>query len=327
MQKTILLIDDEGSLRRTLALGLGQRGWDTEPCETGMGGLKKLELFMKNDLPPAAVVIDVQLPDIQGTRLAKIIRFKYPGIPIILITGYADKLNPEEIQNLQVSAFLEKPFSADELSDRFEEILHEKPKKKASEMSETARTQSAYLLIKADAKSDIFELYRELYYMEGVLYCDATKGEHDVVLLIQGESGQELENVVQRVKSVTGVAEVDDLRVAQPLLDENTRGLIDMAEDALSKDGVSVRDRDLGNRVSSYVLVEVEKEKVETLYPWLRLSENVVYCDYTEGSFNMVLLVYGSYFDEIDRLIQEKIAPLEGVLRVKEFPIINMFEM
>jgi CheY-like chemotaxis protein len=331
MKNKILLIDDESSLRRTLSLGLSQRGYDTEPCEDGMNGLKKLELFIKNNMPPAAVVIDIQLPDIKGTRLAKVIRFKYPGIPIILITGYADRLNPEEIKDLKVNAFLEKPFSPDELADHFEEIFKEE---KVSEPVESVdendlKSKSAYALVKTNRDADLLDIYKKLYYLENVVYCDATKGDYDIFLLLQSDSYESLERLCDdQIKKIDGIDEIDFLPVSRPILEESTSHIIDVAEDAFSEGNLDPgKDRDLGNRVCSYVLVEAEKEKMDTVYPSLRLNENIVYCDYTIGKFNIVLLIHGSYFNEIDRVIQEKINNLDGVLRVKEYPIINLFEM
>lgn len=331
MQKKILLIDDESSLRRSLSLGLNQRGYDTEPCKDGMNGLKKLELFVKNDLPPAAVVIDIQLPDINGTRLAKIIQFKYPGIPIILITGYADKLNPQEIRELKVNAFLEKPFSADELADQFERIIKRQPESKPEVVEEKheARSESVYVLVKIDTDADLIEIYTKMYYLDNVVYCDATKGDYDIFLLLQGSTLESLENICEmQIKTIQGVELVDFLPVGNPILDEKTSNIIHFAEDAFSADSFNQQmDRDLGNRVCSYILIEVEREKIESVYPLLRLNENIVYCDYTSGKFNIVLMIHGSYFNEIDKIIQEKIINLDGVLRVKEYPIINLFEM
>jgi len=49
-EKKVLLIDDEASLRRSLTLGLMQKGYETEPCENGMKGLKLLESFKKKQI-------------------------------------------------------------------------------------------------------------------------------------------------------------------------------------------------------------------------------------------------------------------------------------
>ncbi len=79
--------------------------------------------------------------------------------------------------------------------------------------------------------------------------------------------------------------------------------------------------------VCSYILMEVEREKLQDIYPTLRLDDSVIFCDYTIGKYNLVLMLKTDYFNDIDRFISEKINVLEGVLRVKEYPIINLFEM
>jgi DNA-binding Lrp family transcriptional regulator len=185
------------------------------------------------------------------------------------------------------------------------------------------------VLIKTNSNEDLFDTYRELYFLENVLYCDATKGDYDIFLLIQGKNHQELEKIFeQKIKKITGIKEADFLGVGNPMLDDSTNQIIHVAEDALSTDNDGFeKARELNNLVCSYVLVEVEKEKIDQVYPLLRLNENIVYCDYTSGEFNLVLMIHGSYFDEIDKIIEEKIISLNGVLRVKEYPIINMFEM
>ena len=45
------------------------------------------------------------------------------------------------------------------------------------------------------------------------------------------------------------------------------------------------------------------------------------------GKYNLVLFVTGAYYDEIDRFIQEIVNTLDGVLKVKEYPILNLYEM
>jgi DNA-binding Lrp family transcriptional regulator len=79
-------------------------------------------------------------------------------------------------------------------------------------------------------------------------------------------------------------------------------------------------------RISSYVMLEVEKEKLESVYPALYFDDQVVNCDYTDGRFNIVLLMQGTSFGEIENTIRNKFKTLDGVLRIKEYPIITLFE-
>jgi CheY-like chemotaxis protein len=330
MTKKILLVDDESSLRRTMALGLSQHGYDTEPCENGVNALKKLESYIKNNIKLDGIVVDLRLPDIDGIKLVKIMKFKYPNVPIIMISGYADRYNMEEIRNLQINAFLPKPFTPDELSQQFVKILAEqKEAPAAEEVKEEAISESAYLLLKVDEETGFFDTYQKLHYMDNVVYCDATKGDYDIFMLVQAETMGKIREIVEtKIKTVAGVKSVDFLGVSEPVLEAGTMSIIRDAEEALEDDAtLTDHNRDMSQKVCSYLLMEVEREKMDDIYPTLRLDENVVYCDYTNGKYNLVLMVTGSYFDEIDRFVSEKVVTLDGVLKVKEYPIVSLFEM
>jgi CheY-like chemotaxis protein len=312
-------------------LGLSQHGFDTEPCENGVSALKKLESYIKNNIQLDGIVVDLRLPDIDGTKLVKIMKFKCPGVPIIMISGYADRYNMEEIRNLQVNAFLPKPFTPDELGQQFLRILEEQQAEEAPaevEEKEEATSQSAYLLLKVDEDKGFFETYQQLYYMDNVVYCDATKGDYDIFMLVQAESMEKIHEIVEtKIRKVEGVSSVDFMGVERPVLEDSTLNIIRDAEDVFDDAAINGGNRDMSQKVCSYILMEVEKEKMDDIYPTLRLDENVVYCDYTTGKFNLVLMVTGSYFDEIDRFISEKVISLDGVLKVKEYPIVSLFEM
>lgn len=330
MQRKILFVDDEAPLRRSMALGLSQRGYDTEPCDSGMSALKKLDTYMKNNIGLHAVVVDIRLPDIDGIKLVKIIKFRYPGLPVFLISGYADQYNREDIRNLQVNAFLEKPVSPDDLSHRFKEITaNPEPAEDQDEDKAEARSVSSYLLVNVEEDADFFETYRTLYYQPGVLYCDATKGDYDILMLVQSHNREGCRRILEdQVKAVPGVSSAEILEVDSPVLEESTLDIIQTAEDALGDEAKEdAKSRDMSQKVCSYVLMEVEREKLDSIYPALRLDESVVFCDYTTGMYNLVLFVTGNYFAGIDRFIQDKIVNLDGVLKVKEYPVINLFEM
>jgi len=329
MQHKILFVDDEAPLRRSMALGLSREGYDTEPCENGMSALKKLDTYVKNNVDLSAVVVDIRLPDIDGIKLVKIIKFKYPGIPVILISGYADQYNPEEIRNLKVNAFMEKPFSAEQLCRQFEEINSQSASPVVQEDQDEARSVSSYLMVNVEEDADFFETYRLLYNLPGVVYCDAVKGDYDILMLVQGDNRDACGSISEQVKkNVPGVRSVEMLEISVPVLEESTQSIIQAAEDAFGEDeNGALKSRDMSQRVSSYVLLEVEREKLDQVYPALRLDENVVYCDYTSGKYNLVLFVTGSYFTEIHRFISEKLVNTEGVLKVKQYPVISLFEM
>ena len=66
MEKNVLLIDDEASLRRSVSIGLMQKGYHTEPCENGMKGLQTLEMFKKKSIPSSARWLISGFPTLTG---------------------------------------------------------------------------------------------------------------------------------------------------------------------------------------------------------------------------------------------------------------------
>jgi CheY-like chemotaxis protein len=331
MLKRVLLVDDESSLRRSLSLSLNQLGYDVEPCNDGMAALNKLDLYQKNTVDLDMVILDIELPDINGIKLGRIIKSRYPETSMLYITGYADKYDEMEIEEMKAGGLLEKPFTADDLNCEINKILEKKIKPGKAEIHEKteAKSVAAYIMIKIKPESDFFNLYRKLYFMDGVLYCDATSGDIDIFLLIQADTVEACEEIfINQIKILDGISQAEFLPVGVPLLNDYIREIINSAGITLFEDTPGMEKyRDYRKSVCSYIIVDVDREKLEQVYTILRLTENVLYCDYTSSHYNLILMVHGTQFSEIDKIIENKIMNMDGVLKVKKYPIINILEM
>jgi CheY-like chemotaxis protein len=332
-EKKVLLIDDEASLRRSLTMGLMQKGYQTEQCENGMKGLKALEMFKRKQMPLHYVVIDVRLPDIDGIKLLKVIKFTYPELPVVVITGHGTETTAANAKSEKADAYLEKPFTVDELTKIFAEIperVAAVAEEKSPEVNEK-KAVSAYILLNFSDSTDLSESYQKMYFMDQVLYCDAIKGDFDMALLLQAEKMSELHDLIEsKIKKMPGIKDICFLPVESPLLPESVNNIIGTVDKALGREKGNpeiVNNANFSKSASSYVFLEIEKEKLESIYPTLYVNEQVVSCDCAKGKYDIVLLMQGASFVEIDRNIQNKIKPLDGVLRIKESPIIKLFEM
>jgi CheY-like chemotaxis protein len=333
MEKKVLLIDDEASLRRSVSLGLMQKGYQTEPCENGMKALQTLETFKKKSMPLGCAIVDIRLPDIDGLKLLKAIKFNYPQLPVIIITGYGSETIAEEAKT--ADAYLEKPFTVDDLAKVLEEMKApaeevvpvEPPPREVTAAQESV---SAYALVSLDNSANLLNTYRKLYYHENVLYCDAIRGDYDLVLLLQAATLDRINEVMEtQIRTMQGVAAVSMLTVDAPMFGENVINIMGSVDKALGRDkgeDMVASNQTARTRVSSYVMLEVEKEKMEGIYPALYFNDQVVNCDYTDGRFNIVLLMKGTSFSEIENTIRSRFKTMEGVLRIKEYPIITLFE-
>ena len=330
MEKNVLLIDDEASLRRSVTMGLMQKGYQTEPCENGMKGLTTLDTYRKKQIPLRCAVVDIRLPDIDGLKLLKVIKFNYPLLPVIIITGHGSEAIIEEAK--AADGYLEKPFDMDELA----RLLDELEPKAAVNAEDAPRVEtekkesvSMYAMLSIDNNAHLMDAFRKLYFHPNVLYCDAVRGDHDLVLLLQAPTFDGINELVEKeIKTTGGVAELSLLPVGTPIFGENVVNIMGSVDKALGRSEGESEPSQMGRqRISSYVMLEVEKEKMEAIYPTLYFNSQVVNCDYTEGRFNIVMLVRGTSFSEIEQTVRNSFKTLDGVLRIKEYPIITLLEV
>jgi DNA-binding response OmpR family regulator len=335
MEKNVLLIDDEAALRRHVSMGLMQQGYHTEPCENGMKGLETLDTLMKRNMAPDCAIVDVRLPDIDGLKLLKVIKSCYPNLPVVIITGHGNDSIAQEAKNQMAAGYLEKPFDMEDLTKIIAAVAASTPAADSGvatpqAIPAPAQSTTAYALVNLEKDANFLKVYRTLYFQENVVYCDAIRGDHDMVLLLQADTAEAIEAIVDTdIKTIPGIAEVSLLSVEVPTFGENVHSIIGTVDKALGRDKADESantDQTARTRTSSYVMIEIEKEKLEAIYPALYFNDQVVYCDYTHGKFDIVLLMKGTSFSEIENTIRTKFKTLDGVLRIKEWPILTLFE-
>src|SRR5688500_8245614 len=107
---TVFVVDDDISVRESLELLIHAAGWRAETFASAQAFLDRPRL-----LAPSCLVLDVDLPDLNGLDLQKHIAVDRKDMPIIFITGYADI--PMTVQAMKAGAveFLTKPFGDDML--------------------------------------------------------------------------------------------------------------------------------------------------------------------------------------------------------------------
>lgn len=114
LQKKILIIEDDGAIRRLAKRMLKALDVDSVEASDGCSGLDQLR---SDGDGFDAVLTDMRLPDIQGHELADWIREMSPEMPVIFFSG--DHLNDHARRQLEEknTFFLSKPFSKSTMSD------------------------------------------------------------------------------------------------------------------------------------------------------------------------------------------------------------------
>ena len=122
---SILVVDDEESIRSLLQVGLREAGYH---CESAADGGMALEMLDEKAFD--VVVSDIKMPEINGIELTQIIKEKYDAA-VIIITGFYEDFRYEEMIEIGASDFLEKPVRLEELNARIKRVLRER---KATEL-------------------------------------------------------------------------------------------------------------------------------------------------------------------------------------------------
>ncbi len=114
----VAIVDDDPSIRTALGRALRIENYDVELFEDGTSALKAVQLRA-----PDAIVLDLQLPDIDGLEVCRRIRRGGDATPILMLTA-RDAVN-DRVEGLDVGAddYLVKPFDLAELLARLRALL------------------------------------------------------------------------------------------------------------------------------------------------------------------------------------------------------------
>jgi DNA-binding NtrC family response regulator len=114
----ILVIDDEESIRRTVSMTLQRAGYNVDAAENGKQAIEKAAAKFYN-----LALIDIRLPDMEGTELLTALKETTPKMVKIILTGYPALQNAVTAINKGADAYLIKPVNTDELLRLIKEQL------------------------------------------------------------------------------------------------------------------------------------------------------------------------------------------------------------
>lgn len=115
---SVLVVDDDAAIRRTLSRILEKEGYLVEAVESGG---KAVEVSAERFFNVA--LIDIRLPDMEGTELLEKLKRTEPKMVKIIVTGYPSLKNAVEAVNKGADGYVLKPFDAGELLAMIEEHL------------------------------------------------------------------------------------------------------------------------------------------------------------------------------------------------------------
>jgi PAS domain S-box-containing protein len=122
-EESILFVDDETALVRLATKLLEKCGYQvvghTNPLDA-------LELFKADPYKFDLVITDMTMPHMTGKQLVQALQEIRPDVPIIITTGYSEKISPEKAQMMGAQDFVMKPLSYGDLTKRIRKVIDQK---------------------------------------------------------------------------------------------------------------------------------------------------------------------------------------------------------
>ncbi|WP_077621191.1 response regulator transcription factor [Sediminibacillus massiliensis] len=118
MARKVLIVDDEESIVTLLKYNIEQAGFETDVAYNGLDAFQKAV-----QIPYDLIVLDLMLPELDGTDVCRQLRQKQVDTPILMLTAKDDEF--DKVLGLELGAddYLTKPFSPKEVVARIKAIL------------------------------------------------------------------------------------------------------------------------------------------------------------------------------------------------------------
>jgi DNA-binding NtrC family response regulator len=118
---SILIVDDDTEVRKTLSSILDKEGYLVETVENGKQAIRACEKSLFD-----VALIDIELPDMKGTALLNRLKQEQPRMVKIIITGFPSLENAMKAVNEGANGYVLKPFDVQELLEMIRKHLDEK---------------------------------------------------------------------------------------------------------------------------------------------------------------------------------------------------------
>src|SRR5262245_55060068 len=181
MKHSILVVDDEPSIRASLRMILQHSGYTFLEASSGQEALEKV-----GGQEPDAVILDVKMPGMDGLEVLEALRRRGSDLPVIVVSGHGDIETAVKATKLGAFNFIEKPFGEERVLLEIRNALEQRRlRRKAASLEQESESR--------------FELVGESAAMEELRSAIQKAAPTHATVLITGESGTGKELVARAI--------------------------------------------------------------------------------------------------------------------------------
>ncbi len=163
---------------------------------------------------------------------------------------------------------------------------------------------AALVLIKIKKETDFIPLYKTIHSLPFVKECTATRGDIDIFVKIQKTENESCVSLFEKnIKTLEGISEASIYNL-------------------ISEEKVK---EEIPSLLRSFVLTEIESGKLNDAAKSIKEEEFTESIDIIDGKFNFLAVIRGDQFIQIDKFIINRIMHLDGIIKIKEYPVIDIY--
>ena len=121
----ILIVEDDNNVQTTLQMMIVEMGGSVANITLAPNGAAALAILKTSERPFDLVISDWNMPQKSGIDLLKDLRTTHPDLPFLMITARADKDSIIDAKNSDVTGYVRKPVTFDEIKKKIFTILHQ----------------------------------------------------------------------------------------------------------------------------------------------------------------------------------------------------------
>ena len=149
---TILVIDDDPRITKTLQRLFTMEGYEVSRAENGKQGLNRL------NASPDAVVLDLMLPDMSGREICKLMKQARPQVPVVILSAVSDVADKVLLLETGADDYITKPFSPRELLARVQAAIRRSKRANPQVRATFADIQLDFATMRAFKKGQLVAL-------------------------------------------------------------------------------------------------------------------------------------------------------------------------
>ena len=178
---SVLLVDDARDMLELLRRSMSAMGLMPFTANTVVDAIEVLE-----HSPVDLVITDLNMPEVSGIQLVRYLSQHFPGIPVLVITGYPKLEDAVQVMKLGAVEYLVKPFTQEELREAVSRVLSSLPAPEARTADPDARASFHGIIGRSPAMQEVYRII------------ERTKNNRATVL-VTGESGTGKEMVARAI--------------------------------------------------------------------------------------------------------------------------------